>query len=178
MYQDYYHLRKEPFHVTPDPEFLFLSPSHKQALGSIIYGVKNKKGFIVITGEVGVGKTTIVRSYQEGVVRQKTNIIYVFNAHVSFKNLLKTICKELDIEIKTEEVVEMLNDLYQVLMKEYKQGYTILLIIVKEAKGIPRVINILFDKALMAGFREKKKPIDAKIVEEVISVFRGREKTS
>jgi len=55
MYHAFYHLKKEPFHITPDPEFLFLSPSHKQALGSIIYGVRNRKGFILITGEVGVG---------------------------------------------------------------------------------------------------------------------------
>lgn len=98
MYQDFYHLRKEPFHITPDPEFLFLSPSHKQALGSIVYGVKNRKGFIVITGEVGVGKTTILRSYLEGAAKENTKVIYIFNADVSFKNLLKTIYKELGLE--------------------------------------------------------------------------------
>jgi general secretion pathway protein A len=55
MYTEFYHLKKCPFHITPDPEFLFLSPSHKQALGAIIYGVEEKKGFIAIVGEVGVG---------------------------------------------------------------------------------------------------------------------------
>jgi len=52
MYLNYYNLKKEPFHITPDPEFLYLSPSHKEALGSIIYGIEQKKGFVVIIGAV------------------------------------------------------------------------------------------------------------------------------
>jgi general secretion pathway protein A len=268
MYQDFYHLRKEPFHITPNPEFLFLSPSHKQALGSIVYGVRNRKGFIVITGEVGVGKTTILRSYLEGVAKQRTKVIYIFNTHVSFKNLLKTIYKELGLDPKSGDIVEMLNDLYQILMDEYKQGNTVLLIadeaqnmpietlenlrmlsnletsndkllqivligqyefeeilnlhelrqlkqrivlrstivpltqkesmayikhrlgkaamngsqvftkgavkrIVKEARGIPRILNILCDNALITGFGYKKRPVNAKIVKEVITDFKG-----
>jgi general secretion pathway protein A len=271
MYQNFYNLRKEPFHITPDPEFLFLSPSHRQALGSIIYGVKNRKGFVVITGEVGVGKTTILRSYLERVAKQRTKIIYIFNANVSFKNLLKTIYKELGLDAKTGDIVEMLNDLYQILMEEYRQGNTVLLIvdeaqnmpidtlenlrmlsnletskdkllqivlvgqyefeeilnlyklrqlkqrivirsiilpfseeesmayiehrldkaavngvpvftkgalkrIVKEAKGIPRSLNILCDNALITGFGYRIKPVNAKIVNEVITDFKGEKK--
>jgi general secretion pathway protein A len=271
MYQDFYRLRKEPFHITPDPEFLFLSPSHKQALGSIVYGVRNRKGFVVITGEVGVGKTTILRSYLEGVAKQKTKVVYIFNANVSFKNLLKTIYKELGLDAKTGDTVEMLNDLYQILMEEYRQGNTVLLIvdeaqnmpietlenlrmlsnletskdkliqivligqyefdeilnlhelrqlkqrivirstiiplsekesmayikhrldkaalngspvftkgalkrIIKEAKGIPRYLNILCDNALITGFGYKKRPVNVKIVDEVITDYNGGEK--
>ena len=273
MYENFYHLKKEPFHITPDPEFLFLSPSHKQALGSIIYGVKNRKGFVVITGEVGVGKTTILRSYLEGAAKEKTKVIYIFNADVTFKSLLKTIYKELGIHAKTDDVVEMLNDLYQILMEEYKQGNTVLLIvdeaqnmpigtlenlrmlsnletskdkllqivlvgqvefeetlnlyklrqlkqrivirsailpfseqesmayikhrlakaasngnpvftrgalkrIVREANGIPRNLNILCDNALITGFGYKRKPVNAKIVNEVLTDFNGEEKPS
>src|SRR5512135_1501287 len=136
MYQDFYHLKKEPFHITPNPEFLFLSPSHKQALGSIVYGVRNRKGFIVITGEVGVGKTTILRSYLEGVAKQKTKVIYIFNTKISFRNLLRTIYKELGIDPKTSDTVEMLDNLYQILMEEYRQGNTVLLI-ADEAQNMP-----------------------------------------
>ena len=273
MYQEFYHLKKEPFHITPDPEFLFLSPSHKQALGSIVYGVRNRKGFIVITGEVGVGKTTILRSYLEGVAKQKTKVVYIFNTNVSFKNLLKTIYKELGIDPKSSDIVEMLNQLYQFLMEEYKLGNTVLLIadeaqnmpietlenlrmlsnletstdkllqivligqyefedilnlyelrqlkqrivlrstivplsqkesmayikhrlekaslngntiftkgamkrIVKEAKGIPRVLNILCDNALITGFGYKARSVNAKIVEEVITDFSGEKEVS
>jgi general secretion pathway protein A len=273
MYQNFYHLKKEPFHITPDPEFLFLTPSHKQALGSIVYGVRNRKGFVVITGEVGVGKTTILRSYLEGVAKQKTKIIYIFNANVTFENLLKSIYRELGLHTKKDDTVEMLNDLYQILMEEYKQGNTVLLIIdeaqnmpiktlenlrmlsnletskdkllqivligqyefekildlyelrqlkqriairstiipftgdesmayikhrlakvtinrtpiftkgalkriVKEAKGVPRSLNILCDNALITGFGYKIKPVNTKIVNEVITDFKGEEKPS
>ena len=273
MYQNFYHLKKEPFHITPDPDFLFLSPSHKQALGSIIYGVKNRKGFVVITGEVGVGKTTILRSYLIKVDKPKVRIIYIFNANLSFKSLLNTIYKELGIHAKTDDMVEMLNDLYLILMEEYRLGNTVLLIIdeaqnmpiktlenlrmlsnletskdkllqivligqyelekildryelrqlrqriairstiipftkeeslayikhrlakvavnesqvftrgalkriVKGAKGIPRNLNILCDNALITGFGYKIKPVNSKIVKEVIADFNGKEKPS
>ena len=273
MYHAFYHLKKEPFHITPDPEFLFLSPSHKEALGSIIYGVKNRKGFVVITGEVGVGKTTILRSYLIKVDKPKVRIIYIFNANLSFKSLLNTIYKELGIPAKTDDMVEMLNDLYLILMEEYKLGNTVLLIIdeaqnmpmktlenlrmlsnletskekllqivligqselekildryelrqlrqriairstiipftkkeslayiqhrlakvavnesqvftqgalkriVKGAKGIPRNLNVLCDNALITGFGYKIKPVNSKVVNEVIADFNGKEKPS
>ena len=273
MYQNFYHLKKEPFHITPDPDFLFLSPSHKQALGSIIYGVKNRKGFVVITGEVGVGKTTILRSYLIKVDKPKVRIIYIFNANLSFKSLLNTIYKELGIHAKTDDMVEMLNDLYLILMEEYRLGNTVLLIIdeaqnmpmktlenlrmlsnletskdkllqivligqyelekildryelrqlrqriairstiipftkeeslayikhrlakvavnegkvftrgalkriVKGAKGIPRNLNILCDNALITGFGYKIRPVNSKVVKEVIADFNGKEKPS
>ena len=271
MYRNFYDLKKEPFHITPDPEFLFLSPSHKQALGSIVYGVKNRKGFVLITGEVGVGKTTIVRSYLEKIDKPKVRIIYLFNANVTFKDLLRTIYKELGLDVKTDDIVEMLNRLYQILMEEYKKGNTVLLIvdeaqsmpietledlrmlsnletseekllqivligqsefekvldrhelrqlnqriairftivpftekesmgyikhrlakvavneskvftqgalkrIVKVAKGIPRNLNIFCDNALITGFGYKIKPVNTKIVKEVIFDFKGKEK--
>jgi len=136
MYASYYKLKKEPFHITPDPEFLFLSPSHKEALGSIIYGVGHKKGFVQITGEVGVGKTTILRSYLETVDRGGLKIIYIFNSNVSYQCLLKTILRELEIPELTDEVVEMVNQLHFRLIEEYKKGITVVLII-DEAQNMP-----------------------------------------
>jgi len=136
MYASFYKLKKEPFHITPDPEFLFLSPSHKEALGSIVYGVGHRKGFVLITGEVGVGKTTIVRSYLEDIDRSKLKIIYIFNSNVTFQGLLKTICRELEIPDLTNDVVEMVNQLHYSLIEEYKKGFTVVLII-DEAQNMP-----------------------------------------
>jgi len=136
MYANFYNLKKEPFHITPDPEFLFLSPSHKEALGSIIYGVGHKKGFVLITGEVGVGKTTIVRSYLEDIDRSKLKLIYIFNSNVSFQGLLRTINRELEIIDLTDDVFEMVNQLHYVLIEEYKKGRTVVLII-DEAQNMP-----------------------------------------
>lgn len=105
-------------------------------MGSIIYGVEKKKGFITITGEVGVGKTTILRSYLEKIIRQQLKIVYVFNSNVSFKGLLKTIHRELGIDSKTDDIFEMINHLQQVLIEEYKQGRNVVLI-VDEAQNMP-----------------------------------------
>jgi len=113
-----------------------LSPSHKEALGSIIYGVGHKKGFVLITGEVGVGKTTIVRSYLEDVDRSKLKILYIFNSNVSFQGLLKTINSELGIIDLTDDTFEMVNQLHYELIEEYKKGITVVLII-DEAQNMP-----------------------------------------
>ncbi|MDA8085524.1 MAG: AAA family ATPase [Nitrospiraceae bacterium] len=136
MYLDFYNLEKKPFQTTPDPEFLFLSPSHNEALASIIYGVEQRKGFIAITGEVGVGKTTIIRSYLEKIDKERLKTIYIFNPDLSFAGLLKTIFSELAIDAGTEDPLEMLNRLYAILIDEYKNGRNVALVI-DEAQNMP-----------------------------------------
>src|SRR5262245_39893243 len=136
MYLDFYHLKKAPFHITPDPEFLFLSPSHKAALGALVYGIEERQGFVTLIGEVGLGKTTILRSYLERVNQSQLKPIYIFNSNVSFSDLLKTLCREFDIEVLTEDIADTVNRLHQVLIEEYKQGRNVALI-VDEAQHMP-----------------------------------------
>jgi general secretion pathway protein A len=136
MYLDFYHLKKAPFHITPDPEFLFLSPSHKAALGALVYGIEERQGFVALIGEVGLGKTTILRSYLERVDQSQLKPIYIFNSNVSFSELLKTLCREFGIEERTEDVAETVNRLHQALIEEYKQGRNVALI-VDEAQHMP-----------------------------------------
>lgn len=269
MYLNFYNLKKEPFQITPDPEFLFMSPSHKEALAAIMYGVEQRKGFITITGEVGVGKTTIIRSYLEGIEKERLRTIYIFNPSLSFRDLLKTIVEELGIDADTEDTAGMLNRLYRTLIDEYKKGRTVALIIdeaqnmpaetlenlrmlsnletskdkliqivlvgqpefegtlnkkelrqlnqriaikvtiaplmkeecmayiqhrltkasshgatifteralkkiIAQSHGIPRIINILCDNALMTGFGYQKERISAHVAKEVIADFKGK----
>jgi general secretion pathway protein A len=148
MYLDYYQLEKYPFHVTPDPEFLFLGPSHREALASVIYGVEEKKGFIAILGEVGVGKTTILRSYLEKVEKDQLKTIYVFHADISFKELLKTICRELDISLESEDLYDIVPKLHEALIEEYRQGHAVVLII-DEAQNMP--INTLENLRMLSN---------------------------
>jgi general secretion pathway protein A len=136
MYLTFYNLKKEPFHITPDPEFLYLSPSHKEALAAIIYGIEQKKGFVAIVGDVGVGKTTILRSYLDTTDRSHLKVIYVFNARLTFEGLLKTIYEELGLPIETNDTMQMVNNLYRVLIEEYRQGNTMVLVI-DEAQNMP-----------------------------------------
>ena len=136
MYLDFYQLKKAPFHITPDPDFLFLSPSHKAALGSIIYGIEERQGFVAIIGEVGLGKTTILRSYLERIDQHQLKTIYVFNANISFRSLLKTIFREFNVDFESDDLFEMVNRLHQVLIEEYKQSRNVALII-DEAQNMP-----------------------------------------
>ena len=136
MYLDFYGLRKAPFQITPDPDFLFLSPSHKVALGAIIYGIEDRQGFVAITGEVGLGKTTILRAYLERVDPQQLRTICIFNANLSFEGLLKTIYAEFDLEYSPGDLYDRVKQLQQTLIDEYQQGRNIALII-DEAQNMP-----------------------------------------
>lgn len=138
MYSDFYHFKKRPFHITPDPEFLFLSPSHKQALASIIYGVEERKGFVAVIGEVGVGKTTVLRSYLESVDKSRMKIIYTFNPDLSFEGVLKLLCQELGIENPKLDTFEMIDALHHKLIEEYSAGRNVVFII-DEAQNMPVV---------------------------------------
>lgn len=136
MYLNFFNLSKEPFQITPDPSFLYLSPGHKEALASIIYGVEKKKGFVLIIGAVGVGKTTILRAYLEKAESKKIRVVYLFNANISYCNLIKYIFKELDVAPESDEIFEMVNQLHQALIEEYRQGRNVLLLI-DEAQNMP-----------------------------------------
>ncbi len=136
MYLEFYGLRKAPFQITPDPDFLFLSPSHKVALGAIIYGIEERQGFVVITGEVGLGKTTILRSYLERVDPHQLRTICIFNANISFEGILKTLYAEFDLEYHADDLFESVKQLHAMLIQEYEQGRNVALII-DEAQNMP-----------------------------------------
>ncbi len=85
MYLDFFGLEREPFHITPDPDFLFPSPSHKEAFATVMYGVQQQKGFVVVTGEVGTGKTTVLRAYLQKLKGTDIQPIYIFDPHLGFE---------------------------------------------------------------------------------------------
>ena len=136
MYFKFFGLRIKPFNTTPDPEFLYLSPGHKEALGSLIYGIREKKGFIAVTGQVGLGKTTILRSFlnQNNQANQET--VYLLNPNLSFTSLLKTLLRELGHDPIEGDDAEVLEQLHFVLIEKYREGRTVILLI-DEAQNMP-----------------------------------------
>jgi general secretion pathway protein A len=136
MYLNFFKLNKEPFQITPDPSFLYLSSAHKEALASIIYGVEKRKGFILILGAVGVGKTTVLKTYLERHGGHSFKIIYIFNPQISYHNLIKQVLRDLDISAVSENTYELLDQLHQALIAEYKLGRIVLLFI-DEAQNMP-----------------------------------------
>jgi general secretion pathway protein A len=136
MYLDFYRLSREPFRITPDPEFLYLSPGHREALAAIAYGVEQRKGIIAVTGEVGTGKTTILRSYLERADPERLRSAYVFNPNISFPDLLRTIFLELGIPPGSGDTSEMIDRFHQYLIEEYKKIHAVVLFI-DEAQNTP-----------------------------------------
>lgn len=136
MYFNFFGLRTKPFNTTPDPEFLYLSPGHKQALGSLIYGIKEKKGFIAVTGQVGLGKTTILRSFLDQNHQANQETVYLLNPNLSFSSLLKTLLRELGHTPIEGDDAEVLEQLHFVLIEKYREGRTVVLLI-DEAQNMP-----------------------------------------
>ncbi len=271
MYEKFYNLKAEPFHITPDLQFIYLSDTHKQALASMIYGVQKRQGFVAITGSVGVGKTTIVRAFLEKAKSTGLKVIHLLHANITFTDIVKTIYRELELELTTTNLTEMMEGLQNALIELHKQGKTIVLIvdeaqtvpietlanlrmlsnletptekliqvllvgqleldellekqelqqlkqriavrsrvtplepkesrayiahrlsvaglqnpaifsdraldiIVREAKGVPRVLNVLCNNALISGFRLGKNPVTAGIANETVTEFAGTQK--
>jgi len=101
MFNKFYGFSGKPFEVNHDPKFLYLTPSHQKALDSMIDGIKNRRGFISITGEVGTGKTTLIYSLLENLDKNVMTV-YIVHSTVTFKELLKTVLLELSLGILEE----------------------------------------------------------------------------
>src|SRR3954462_285775 len=95
MYQSFYGFREMPFNITPDPRFLYLSPTHQEALQHLKYGVAERKGFIVLIGEPGSGKTTICRQFLQELDRERFDSALILNPKVTETQMLKAILGEL-----------------------------------------------------------------------------------
>ncbi|MFN2360292.1 MAG: ExeA family protein [Marinobacter sp.] len=113
MYYDFFGFREPPFSIAPDPRYLYLSERHKEALAHLMYGVQGQGGFIVITGEVGTGKTTVSRCFIENVP-DHVDIALILNPRLSARELLSSICDELEIPHEVgasiKELVGLIND--------------------------------------------------------------------
>jgi general secretion pathway protein A len=128
MYESYFHLREKPFDILPNPTYLYMSRTHKQALTYFQYGLKERLGFVLLTGEVGSGKTTLVRELIR-TMSPNMALARVFNTRVSADELIAMINEDFGIDTAGKGKVLMLKDLYAHLIKEHEQGrYPVLII--------------------------------------------------
>lgn len=132
MYEQFYGLNRSPFELSPDPRFFFPTPSHSEALATLIYGVSKQKGFVVVTGEAGTGKTLLVRYLMESAGRDNTAIAFVHNPRLPVIDFLAYVLAELRISAPCRTKGEMLSHLNQDLLARASRG-VITAIIVDEA---------------------------------------------
>ena len=135
MYAQFYNFSEKPFNPNPDPKFLYLTPSRREALASMIYGVNERKGFISITGEVGTGKTTLIYTLLNNL-NEKVKPIIIQHTMITFEQLLKTILRKLGVPIDDEDKTALLHKLSEYLTQALSQGET-LAIIIDEAQNLP-----------------------------------------
>jgi len=135
-YEQFYGLKENPFGVTPDPRFFFSSKSHQDALAYLRYTLGERKGFAVVTGEVGVGKTTVVKRFVE-TLNGGVDLAVVLNPKLSFKQFLATVTRELGLAgAKGRNKAELLLDLKDFLVEARRRDRSVVLI-VDEAQNLP-----------------------------------------
>jgi general secretion pathway protein A len=129
MYETYFGLKETPFNVTPDPRFIFFSRKHIDAFSAFLYGVESRKGFILITGEIGAGKTTLCRAVMDNL-KGRAHTAFVLNPCLSELLLLKSIIEDFGIKGKrTSNKKECFDSLNRFLLDEFRKGYNCVLII-------------------------------------------------
>lgn len=140
MYKEFYGLREYPFNMTPDPQFLFLSRNHRVALDVLLYGIRERKGFIAITGEVGAGKTTLCRALLSSL-DANTKTALILNPNLSDSQVLHAVCDEFRLQPAKTTKKDLYDTINAFLLRELAANHNVALI-VDEAQNLrPSVLE-------------------------------------
>ncbi|HTV57100.1 MAG TPA: AAA family ATPase [Terriglobia bacterium] len=129
MYNAYFGFSESPFNLSPDPAFFYRSAQHEEALANLIYGVQSRKGFIVLTGEVGTGKTTMLECLRDFLDSQYIEFAFIFNSRITPDQFFEMIAYDLDLRCDKTSKTEVLFALNQLLLHQADQGRTTVLIV-------------------------------------------------
>ncbi len=135
MYRAFFGLNSTPFNLSPDPSFLYRSAQHEEALASLIYGVQSRKGFIVLTGEVGTGKTTMLECLRDHLTAHRTPFAFLFNSRLNTNQFFEMIAYDFDLACSRTSKTEVLFALNGMLIQRANQNQTTVLI-VDEAQNL------------------------------------------
>ena len=129
MYNAFFGFNDSPFSLSPDPAFLYRSAQHEEALANLIYGVQSKKGFVVLTGEVGTGKTTLLECLRDYLDSQYIEFAFLFNSRITPDQFFEMIAYDLDLRCERTSKTEVLFALNSLLLQQAEQGRTTVLIV-------------------------------------------------
>jgi general secretion pathway protein A len=134
VYLEYYGLKEPPFNITPNPRFLFFSAKHREAFNHLLYGIRERKGFVQLTGEVGAGKTTLCRALLEELGPDFSTAL-ILNPVMSIDQLMKAIAMELNLQVKDLDRLETVAEINRFLLQQVERHKDTVLII-DEAQGL------------------------------------------
>jgi len=129
MYNAFFGFTDNPFSLSPDPGFLYRSVQHEEALANLIYGVQSRKGFIVLTGEVGTGKTTMLECLRDFLEAQFIEFAFIFNSRITTEQFFEMIAYDLDLRCPRTSKTEVLFALNHLLIQQANEGRTTVLIV-------------------------------------------------
>lgn len=129
MYKNFFGLERGPFELSPDPRFLYPTARHYEALANLYYAIRERKGFVVLTGEVGTGKTLLVRCLLEKLAKQRVKFGYVFSPALTPVELLRYIAADLGLRIDWKDKSDLLLGLSRFLIRQNEEGLTTVLVI-------------------------------------------------
>jgi general secretion pathway protein A len=129
MYNAFFGFKSNPFSLSPDPQFLYRSSQHEEALANLIYAVQSRKGYVVLTGEVGTGKTTMLECLRDHLDSQQVEFAFVFNSMINTEQFFEMIAYDLDLRCNRNSKTEVLFALNQLLLQQADHGRTTVLIV-------------------------------------------------
>lgn len=140
MYLKYYNLKENPFNLTPDPRFLYFAPHHKEAYDHIMYGIKTRRGFIELTGEVGSGKTTLCRAMLANLGKDVETAL-ILNPSLTETQLLRAMLNDFGLEAKGRDRLAYIEKLNEFLLEKNRQGTNVALVIDEAQDLSPQVME-------------------------------------
>lgn len=155
MYENFFGFKEKPFKLVPNPDYLFLSKSHEEALAHLNYALSQGDGFVEITGEVGTGKTTLCRTFLENL-DDDTTAAYIFNPKLGPKQLIQTINDELGIKYNTDSTKDLIDNLNNFLMRQKTQRKKVILLI-DEAQNLNK--NVLEQLRLLSNLETNREKL-------------------
>jgi general secretion pathway protein A len=129
VYNAFFGFSESPFNLSPDPAFFYRSEQHEEALANLVYGVQGRKGFIVLSGEVGTGKTTMLECLRDYLESQFIEFAFIFNSRINSDQFFEMIAYDLDLPCARTSKTEVLFALNQLLVEQAQDGRTVVLIV-------------------------------------------------
>src|SRR5215470_14902913 len=129
MYNAFFGFSESPFNLSPDPAFFYRSEQHEEALANLVYGVQGRKGFIVLSGEVGTGKTTMLECLRDYLEAQFIEFAFIFNSRITPEQFFEMIAYDLDLRCNRTSKTDVLFALNALLLQQSERGRTTVLIV-------------------------------------------------